>query len=433
MILAYLLEPNWNQYNLDRLAMAYLHLPAIAYSEIVGKGKSEITMNQAPIEKATPYAAQDADYALEISRLLWPRAEAAEARRAVPRPRAAADRGPGRHGEARRPGRRGGAEEPLGGARGRPQAPGKDDPRRGGRAVQHQLAAAARRRPVPQAAAARLAQDAGDQRRFSTAVDVLEELAPLHPMVGHVLEYRQTTKLKSTYADALPGLIDPATGRIHTSYNQAVASTGRLSSSDPNLQNIPAREETGKRFRRAFIPEDGCDVPRRRLFPDRAAGAGPPVGRSRPDRDRSPRTATSTRRPPAASSAKRRPVFRDGAAAAGQGHQLQRHLRHVGLFAGQGAADVERARPRLSSTRITPVTPGQGVPGRGSWRTRSARAIPRRCSAAGGRSRSCGRRTGTAQQAGRRIALNTPLQGTAADIMKKAMIDIWRDAAGEKD
>ena len=92
---------------------------------------------------------------------------------------------------------------------------------------------------------------------LSTAIDVLEEMADKHPIVRRVVEYRQTSKLKSTYADALPALIDPATGRVHTSYNQTVAATGRLSSSDPNLQNIPARGEMGPRFRRAFIPAEG--------------------------------------------------------------------------------------------------------------------------------------------------------------------------------
>ena len=92
---------------------------------------------------------------------------------------------------------------------------------------------------------------------YSTSLDILEELAAVHPLARHVLDYRQMAKLKSTYADALPQLIDPATGRIHTSYNQTVASTGRLSSSDPNLQNIPARGPWGARFRRAFIPDKG--------------------------------------------------------------------------------------------------------------------------------------------------------------------------------
>jgi DNA polymerase-1 len=91
---------------------------------------------------------------------------------------------------------------------------------------------------------------------YSTDVEVLEELAKEHELPRTILEYRTLTKLKSTYADALPKLIDPSTGRVHTSYNQTVTATGRLSSSDPNLQNIPIRTEEGRRIREAFVPED---------------------------------------------------------------------------------------------------------------------------------------------------------------------------------
>jgi DNA polymerase-1 len=89
---------------------------------------------------------------------------------------------------------------------------------------------------------------------FSTDADVLEELAGQHPVVGMLLEWRQLVKLKGTYVDALPRLVNPDTGRVHTSYNQAVASTGRLSSSEPNLQNIPIRSAEGREIRRAFVP-----------------------------------------------------------------------------------------------------------------------------------------------------------------------------------
>ena len=94
----------------------------------------------------------------------------------------------------------------------------------------------------------------------STAADILERLAPDHAIVRHVLEYRQLTKLKGTYADALPALIDPATGRVHTSFNQTGAATGRLSSSNPNLQNIPIRTELGREIRAAFVPREGWQL-----------------------------------------------------------------------------------------------------------------------------------------------------------------------------
>jgi DNA polymerase-1 len=97
----------------------------------------------------------------------------------------------------------------------------------------------------------------GKGKVISTAADVLEDLAEEHEIAGKVLEHRQLSKLKGTYADALPSLIDPATGRVHTTFNQAGAATGRLSSSNPNLQNIPIRTELGREIRAAFVPEPG--------------------------------------------------------------------------------------------------------------------------------------------------------------------------------
>jgi DNA polymerase-1 len=94
----------------------------------------------------------------------------------------------------------------------------------------------------------------------STDADVLEELAALHPIPAKVVEYRGLTKLKGTYIDALPALVDPRTGRLHTTFNQAVAATGRLSSSDPNLQNIPIRSELGHRIRNAFVADPGYQI-----------------------------------------------------------------------------------------------------------------------------------------------------------------------------
>lgn len=90
---------------------------------------------------------------------------------------------------------------------------------------------------------------------FSTDVQVLTQLAPFHPIAQYILDYRQLVKLKNTYVDALPKLVNPKTGRIHTTYNQTIASTGRLSSTDPNLQNIPIRSESGKEVRKAFVPQ----------------------------------------------------------------------------------------------------------------------------------------------------------------------------------
>ena len=97
---------------------------------------------------------------------------------------------------------------------------------------------------------------------YSTDADVLEQLALGHELPARIVEHRELAKLKSTYADSLPDLINPRTGRIHTSFNQLVAATGRLSSSNPNLQNIPVRTELGRRIRAAFVPEPGLALPR---------------------------------------------------------------------------------------------------------------------------------------------------------------------------
>ena len=141
----------------------------------------------------------------------------------------------------------------------------------------------------------------------STDADMLEELAALHPVPAKILEYRELAKLKGTYIDALPALVNPATGRLHTSFNQAVAATGRLSSSDPNLQNIPIRTEVGRRIREAFVAEPGPRARVGRLLADRAAHPGALLARTRRSWTPSARARTSTSaRPPRCSACRRR-------------------------------------------------------------------------------------------------------------------------------
>ena len=139
----------------------------------------------------------------------------------------------------------------------------------------------------------------GRGKSVSTAADVLETLAADHEIVRLVLEYRQLTKLKGTYVDALPLLVDPRAGRLHTSFNQAGAATGRLSSSNPNLQNIPVRTELGREIRAAFVPRQGWKLVIGGLFANRAAPAGPSFRRSAAGASPSAtaRTSTHARRP----------------------------------------------------------------------------------------------------------------------------------------
>ena len=115
----------------------------------------------------------------------------------------------------------------------------------------------------------------------STAADVLEALAPQHEIVAKVLDYRQLAKLKGTYVDALPGLIHPDTGRLHTTFNQTGAATGRLSSSNPNLQNIPIRTELGRRDPRRVRAARGLETGGGRLFANRVAPARALLSRPR--------------------------------------------------------------------------------------------------------------------------------------------------------
>ena len=131
----------------------------------------------------------------------------------------------------------------------------RDPPPRQGR-VQHQLPGPAPRGALRPAGPAEREED-GQDAAASTAEDVLEELALVHELPRKILEYRSVQKLKSTYVDALPELVHPETGRIHATFNQTVAATGRLSATDPNLQNIPIRTAEGRRIREAFVAEPG--------------------------------------------------------------------------------------------------------------------------------------------------------------------------------
>ena len=262
--------------------------------------------------------------------------------------------------------------------------------------------------------------------RPSTDADVLEELAARHPLPRLVLEYRQLAKLKGTYVDALPQLVDPHTGRIHTSFNQTITATGRLSSSDPNLQNIPIRTEEGRQVRRAFVPgqagwlllaADYSQIELRML----AHYTGDPelVRAFAEDRDIHTFVAHQIFGVPEARRHR-------GAAAAGQGRQLQPHLRQ---------------------DRVRPVArPGIGV-GRGrAVHRRVLRAVPRRAGRSRGdvledakrdglrhddpgpppRDRRIGAMDPKRLNFAERTAINTVIQGSAADLIKVAMNRIWR-------
>jgi len=422
MVLSYLLEPNWGKHSLDRLAMAYLGLPAIPYNDVVGKGKSELPMNRVAIDKVTPYAGQDADYALQLSRRLWPRVEAeklAALYRDIERPLIEIL-----------------ADMEMAGVKVESEslralsAELEAELARLEKAV-FELTGAAFNINSPQQLAQVLfhklqlssSKKTKGTRSPSTAMDVLEELSGRHPAVPMILEYRQMTKLKSTYADALAGLIDEATGRIHTSYNQTVVATGRLSSSDPNLQNIPVRGEWGKRFRKAFVPAEGCvflaadysQIELRVLA--HLSGDAALVETFKKDRDVHEETA--------------RRVFGPSSGLFQDEERRKAKIINFSIIYGTSAFSLAKALgtstheaqefidryyekyPRVKEFLETKVEEAKKL-GYSETLFGRRRQVPDLRQA-----------DKVAQQAGRRIALNTPLQGTAADLIKKAMIDVW--------
>jgi DNA polymerase-1 len=424
MVLSYLLEPNWGKHSLDRLALAYLKLPSISYSEVAGKGKAEVLMNQAAIEKVAPYACQDADYALGISHVLWPQIEAeklASLYRDIERPlveilaememagikvdaRALAELSAELEGELSR------LEKAI------YESSGTEfninSPQQLGQILFHKLLLPASKKTKA-------------TRGFSTSMEVLEELAPLHPLVRHVLDYRQLSKFKSTYADALGELIDPASGRIHTCFNQTVAATGRLSSSEPNLQNIPARGEWGRRFRRAFVPEPGClflgaDYSQIELRVLAHMSEDPGLIETFVnDRDVHAETAKRVFGPGSGLSQdeqRRRAKIINfsiiyGASAFSLAKELQTSTSEAQEFIDRYYARFPKVKEFLDRL----VEDAKSCGGARTLFGRK-RQVPELAQSDRG-----------AQQAGRRIALNMPLQGTAADLIKKAMIDVWRE------
>ena len=250
MVASYVLRAD-GQHNLDALALEYLQYRMVSFEELVGKGKTQKLITAVPLQAVADYSAEDADMTMRI------------ALQQVPRLR---DLGLDRLCES--------VEFPLIGVLARMERAGisldteylaqmsKDLERQLDILVSdiHRLAGetfninSTQQLGVILFQKLRLPVVRKTKTGFSTDVAVLESLRGQHPLIEKLLEYRQLTKLKSTYIDALPSLINPRTGRVHTSYNQTVAATGRLSSSDPNLQNIPIRTELGSAIRKAFIP-----------------------------------------------------------------------------------------------------------------------------------------------------------------------------------
>ncbi|MBL8901276.1 MAG: DNA polymerase I [Planctomycetes bacterium] len=262
MIASYCLEPESRSHGIDALALQYLQFKKIETSELIGKGKDQITMDLVPIDEVGRYACEDADIAERLHRLFEPAlAEEGveELFRTIEMPLVPVLIDLERAGikiDSR-------ALQVLG-ARMQQEASKLQTEvfdLAGGKSFNlnspKQLGVVLFEELKIQETSGRTKLKKTKTGEYSTDARTLEEFADA-PIVAKLLEYRTVTKLKSTYVDALPLLVHPKTGRIHTSFNQAVAATGRLSSSDPNLQNIPIRTERGREIRRTFIAEAGC-------------------------------------------------------------------------------------------------------------------------------------------------------------------------------
>jgi DNA polymerase-1 len=256
MLESYVLDSTAGRHNLDDLAERLLGIRTIHFEDVAGKGAQQIGFESVPIERATEYAAEDADVALQLHQRLWPQLEAAPRLRTV-------------YAEL---------EVPLISVLSRVERNGTLVDGERLRQLSRELAArmAALTEQAWTLAGGEFNLDSPKQLQAilydklalpvlsktpkgqpSTAESVLQELAHDYELPQLILDYRSLAKLKSTYTDRLPEQINRVTGRIHTSYHQAVTATGRLSSSDPNLQNIPVRHGEGRRIRQAFIAPPG--------------------------------------------------------------------------------------------------------------------------------------------------------------------------------
>jgi DNA polymerase-1 len=256
MLESYVLNSVATRHDMDSTAEKYLKIKTIHYEDVAGKGAKQITFNQVDVDRAAEYAAEDADVTLRLHGAIWPQLEA------LPRLKNLYET----------------IEQPLVSVLYRMERAGVLVDRALLKAQSSELAARMLELKALAHAEAGGAFNVDSPRHLqeilfgklglpvtrktptgqpSTAEDVLEELAAEYPLPRLILEYRGIAKLKSTYTDTLPEQINEETGRIHTSYQQGIAATGRLSSSDPNLQNIPIRTPEGRRIRQAFIAPPG--------------------------------------------------------------------------------------------------------------------------------------------------------------------------------
>ncbi|HFF8946809.1 DNA polymerase I [Serratia marcescens] len=259
MLESYVLDSVGGRHDMDSLADRYLGHKTITFEEIAGKGKNQLTFNQIALEQAAPYAAEDADVTLQLHLAMWPQlqqsAELLTVFNEIEMPLLPVLSHIERTGVLIDPAILSAHSQELAKRLAELEAQA------------HELA----EEPFNLASTKQLQAILYEKQKLpvlkktpggapSTNEEVLAELALDYPLPKVILEYRGLAKLKTTYTDKLPLMINPVSGRVHTSYHQAVTATGRLSSSDPNLQNIPVRNDEGRRIRQAFIAPEGYRI-----------------------------------------------------------------------------------------------------------------------------------------------------------------------------
>ena len=421
MLESYVLNSTATRHDMDSLALKYLGEKTVGFEEIAGKGAKQLTFNQIALEQAAPYACEDVDITLRLHQELRPRLEqegrVSEVLDALERPLIPVLSHIERTGVA------------LDAERLHAQSQELATRIRELEARAHELAG----REFNLGSPKQLAEILFEEQKLpvkkktpkgapSTAEAVLEELALDFPLPKVIIEHRGLSKLKSTYTDKLPLLVNKATGRVHTSYHQAVTATGRLSSSDPNLQNIPIRTEEGRKIRQAFIARPGYKIVAAdysqielRIMAHLSEDAGL-LEAFAEDRDIHAATAAE--------------VFGVELDKVSSDQRRSAKAINFGLIYGMSAwglgkqLNIERNQAQTYIDRYFDRYPGVA---RYMERIRAQAADDGFVETVAGRrlylpeikAQNQGRR-----QAAERTAINAPMQGTAADIIKRAMIDV---------
>jgi DNA polymerase-1 len=429
MLESYVLDSTSGRHNLDDLAQRVLGVRTILFEDVAGKGANQLRFDAVPIDRATEYAAEDADVAMQLHRALWPRLEPESGLRNVYET----------------------IELPLISVLSRVERNGTlvDGDRL--RAFSRELAG---RIEALKASACALAGeefnlDSPKQLQAilydklslpvlsktpkgqpSTAENALEQLAQDFELPRLILDYRSLAKLKSTYTDKLPEEINARTGRIHTSYHQAVAATGRLSSADPNLQNIPVRHAEGRRIRQAFVAPAGRRIVAAdysqielRIMAHLSGDAGlRRAFEAGQDIHRSTAAEVFGLRLDAVSDDQRRSAkaINFGLIYGMSAFGLARQLSVTRTLAQDY---IDRYFERYPGVRAYMENTRNGARDRGYVETLFGRRLYVPEIRAGNPAR---------RQAAERTAINAPMQGTAADIIKRAMIamDAWLQSSG---